>query len=138
MEDIMKGTGLVLSGGGAKGGYQAGVMVKLHELGRLDDLVGISGDSIGAVNAAIYMQGPEKLPEIWKEMKNSKILKVDVNALSQSDHLLKRDEIDKLLDQFVDEELFDIIQTLMSQYNIFQVHLIYLFLYPLVRTSTVL
>jgi len=106
MEDIMKGTGLVLSGGGAKGGYQAGAMVKLHELGLLDDLVGISGDSIGAVNAAIYMQGPEKLPEIWKEMKNSKILKVDVNALSQSDHLLKRDEIDKLLDQFVDEELF--------------------------------
>jgi len=103
----MEGTGLVLSGGGAKGGYQAGVMEKLHELGLLEGLSGISGDSIGAVNAAIYMQGVEKLSAIWKEMKKKLMMQIDTDALSRADHLMSRTEIDKLLEQFVDETLFD-------------------------------
>nr|MCR4847097.1 patatin-like phospholipase family protein [Eubacterium sp.] len=47
----MEGTGLVLSGGGGKGIYQVGMLKALAEAGKLDDVVAVSGTSIGCVNA---------------------------------------------------------------------------------------
>ena len=44
-------TGLVLSGGGAKGAYQVGVLKALHELGANVDMV--AGASMGALNGAV-------------------------------------------------------------------------------------
>ena len=47
--------GLVLSGGGAKGAYQVGMFRALEELGLSGNIRAISGCSIGAIDAAIYM-----------------------------------------------------------------------------------
>ena len=46
--------GLVLSGGGAKGAFQAGVWKAMHELGLADRVRAISGTSVGAINAAAF------------------------------------------------------------------------------------
>jgi NTE family protein len=68
MSDAMK-VGLVLSGGGAKGAYQVGVMKALRELGTQIDA--ISGASIGALNGGILASSPsldvgiERLEELW-------------------------------------------------------------------------
>lgn len=50
-------TGLVLSGGGAVGAYQAGVVKALAECGAQISMV--SGVSIGALNGAIIAASPD-------------------------------------------------------------------------------
>lgn len=71
MPENMK-VGLVLSGGGAKGAYQVGVLKALLELGTRIDM--IAGASIGALNGAILASAPsletgvERLDEVWKEL----------------------------------------------------------------------
>ena len=59
MQDIPV-TGLVLSGGGAKGAYQVGVLKALLELGADIDMV--AGASMGALNGAVLACAPS-LPE---------------------------------------------------------------------------
>ena len=46
--------GLVLSGGGAKGAFQAGVWKVMNEFGLADKVRVISGTSAGAINAAAF------------------------------------------------------------------------------------
>lgn len=60
--------GLVLSGGGAKGAYEVGVIKALEELGFKPNIV--AGTSIGSVNAALYIQGGYRLlNRFWKSLK---------------------------------------------------------------------
>jgi predicted acylesterase/phospholipase RssA len=55
---------LVLTGGGARGAYQAGVIQGLYDRGERFDL--ICGTSIGAVNGALVAQGNlDVLEELW-------------------------------------------------------------------------
>lgn len=62
----MKKLGLCLSGGGARGAYQAGAIKALHEAGILDQIEVYSGTSIGAANAAVLASNsPKELEEIW-------------------------------------------------------------------------
>ncbi|MGL5693476.1 MAG: patatin-like phospholipase family protein, partial [Peptostreptococcaceae bacterium] len=57
--------GLCLSGGGAKGAYQAGVVKALYENG-IDNIVAISGTSIGAINGYyIYTGNVDNLENVW-------------------------------------------------------------------------
>jgi NTE family protein len=49
--------GLVLAGGGAKGAYQVGVFRALRELGLDRQVSAVAGTSIGALNAALFLQG---------------------------------------------------------------------------------
>ena len=49
-----KRIGIVLSGGGAKGTYQAGMFEALEKLGLKENIKVLSGCSAGAMNAAIY------------------------------------------------------------------------------------
>ena len=57
-------TAFVLSGGGAKGAFQVGAMLRMHELGIRPDV--IYGTSVGALNAACYAyQGIEGLHREW-------------------------------------------------------------------------
>lgn len=53
----MEGTGLVLAGGGGKGVYQVGMIKSLAAAGLLDDVVAVSGTSIGGVNAVLFAEG---------------------------------------------------------------------------------
>lgn len=60
--------GLVLSGGGAKGAYQAGVFQAMAELGLLDRVEAVSGCSIGALNALLFAAGdPALWRRVWEE-----------------------------------------------------------------------
>jgi len=64
--------GLVLSGGGAKGAYQVGVLKALLQSGARVDA--ISGASIGALNGAVLASAPslptgvERLQELWETL----------------------------------------------------------------------
>ena len=70
--------GVVLSGGGAKGAYEAGFLKALSEFNIQPDA--ISGTSIGALNGAIYSSNKNTkdvalaLEKIWKDLANTKAL----------------------------------------------------------------
>lgn len=74
MSDAMRTppTGLVLSGGGAKGAYQVGVMKALLELGASVDMV--AGASMGALNGAVLAcapslpEGVQRLETLWNTL----------------------------------------------------------------------
>lgn len=68
--------GLVLEGGGAKGAYHIGVYKALMEMGiHLDGAV---GTSIGAVNAAMIVQGQGEVAwDIWSNLNSSSVFDVD-------------------------------------------------------------
>ncbi len=74
-------TGLVLSGGGAVGAYQAGVVKALAECGTQISMV--SGASIGAFNGAIIAASPDLSeaavrPEaLWDHLGNNQVLSVN-------------------------------------------------------------
>ena len=63
------GVGLVLSGGGAKGAYQAGAWKAMAELGLAERVRAISGTSIGAINAAAFatLRDPAAVEKFWME-----------------------------------------------------------------------
>ena len=66
--------GLVLSGGGARGAYQAGVLKALVELDV--QIQAIAGASIGALNGAIIAAAPSlreavaRLEKLWMTLAN--------------------------------------------------------------------
>ncbi len=61
--------GLVLAGGGAKGAYQIGVWSALDQLGLSGEIGGISGTSIGAVNALLFARGDFNYAKnLWLEL----------------------------------------------------------------------
>lgn len=76
--------GLVLSGGGAKGAYQVGVLKALNELNIQVDV--ISGASIGSLNGAVIAsaesqkQAAENLEKLWMEL--SSISPITVGSTS--------------------------------------------------------
>ena len=61
--------GLVLSGGGAKGAYQAGVWKALVESGLSSRITAISGTSVGALNAAAFatLHNPDTIRSFWHD-----------------------------------------------------------------------
>ncbi|EFJ2339137.1 patatin-like phospholipase family protein, partial [Escherichia coli] len=74
-------TGLVLSGGGAVGAYQAGVVKALAECGTQISM--LSGASIGALNGAIIAASPDlseaaaRLEGLWKHLGENQVLSVN-------------------------------------------------------------
>lgn len=64
MTGQVKRMGLVLSGGGAKGAYQAGVFQAMEEAGLCPRVEAISGCSIGAMNALLFATGD---PALWRQ-----------------------------------------------------------------------
>jgi len=73
--------GIVLSGGGAKGAYEAGFLKALAELNIQPDV--IAGTSIGALNGALYsaqretFKSAKTIEKLWSELANDNVLKVD-------------------------------------------------------------
>jgi len=67
--------GLALEGGGAKGSYEIGAYIALTELGYKFKMV--TGTSIGSLNAALIVQGDEKLAkDVWLNS-DSEIIGID-------------------------------------------------------------
>jgi NTE family protein len=75
---------LVLSGGGARGAFQVGVMKYLEETGWKPDLV--CGTSVGAVNAAAYGSGMsvEKMIGLWKTYHRKTMYRITLPILIKS------------------------------------------------------
>ncbi|SET45688.1 NTE family protein [Natronincola peptidivorans] len=77
--------GLVLSGGGARGAYEAGVSLYMAEIGLEPDMY--SGASVGALNATFLASassiqtGAHKLRMIWENISNEKELKINAKML---------------------------------------------------------
>lgn len=70
--------GLVLSGGGGKGAYEVGVWKALREFGIDRNIQAVAGTSVGALNAAIFLQGDLELAERnWLSISQDKILSID-------------------------------------------------------------
>ncbi|MDQ8936251.1 patatin-like phospholipase family protein [Acinetobacter rudis] len=73
-------TGLVLSGGGAKGAYHVGVVKALAEYGIEADA--IAGASIGALNGSLLatsqsmQQGYQRLNKVWQQLSQQSPLKL--------------------------------------------------------------
>ena len=71
--------GLVLSGGGAKGAYQTGLVKALADLDI--QVTAVAGASIGALNGAVVAAAPNlqeaavRLEEIWEELANTSPIK---------------------------------------------------------------
>ena len=75
MKEKASKTALVLSGGGSKGAYEAGVWQALTELGKNIDMV--YGTSVGAINGAMVAQGDlEKTVQLWREIQTHMIFDV--------------------------------------------------------------
>lgn len=69
-----KGIGLILTGGGAKGSYQAGGIKRLGELAEKISIRGIAGTSAGALNGAMVAGGDSLLPEkMWTNLDHNRI-----------------------------------------------------------------
>ena len=76
---------LVLSGGGARGAYEIGVVKAILEKGVQFDLA--FGTSIGGINAAFIAQGSfERLEDLWSSMKATDIFRMP--TFSQLRHLV--------------------------------------------------
>lgn len=97
--------GLVLSGGGAKGAYQVGVVKALRETSTQVDMV--AGASIGALNGAVlaaapsFAAGVDRLDELWAALQVSSPLAPNFPAylgllVSGGLHLQAMGTIDKL------------------------------------------
>jgi NTE family protein len=74
-------TAFVLSGGGAKGAFQIGVMKALADKGVTPDV--IYGTSVGALNACGYAYaGLQELEEVWRSLRSKKdILRINWKGL---------------------------------------------------------
>lgn len=71
----MKGIGLVFAGGGGKGAYQIGVWKCLREYGLDQYIRGVSGTSVGALNAALFASGSyENAERLWMNIEPQQIL----------------------------------------------------------------
>lgn len=66
--------GLVLSGGGTKGAYQAGVYKAMEELGLIPHIKAIAGTSIGSFNALLFSCGTVDPFALWKTITFSTLL----------------------------------------------------------------
>lgn len=117
----MKGYGLVLSGGGAKGSYEIGVWKAIKDMDI--PIVAITGTSIGALNGAMLVQGDDDLcelawtnfsveeiidvnNEVWEE---EKIYEKNFNIFTIIKNLITNEGLEltpliKSLEQYIDEE----------------------------------
>ena len=77
--------GLVLTGGGAKGAYQAGALRYLAEIGLEPHI--IAGTSIGALNGAVlsshgsFPVGVRRVNELWEQLGTAPILRPNTGAV---------------------------------------------------------
>jgi NTE family protein len=94
----MKTIGINLNGGGARGSYQAGVLLALGQILKTRNLLGEknpikiwSGASAGAINATFcaanaddLFKATEKLALLWREIQPNQVYRTDALSLSKN------------------------------------------------------
>lgn len=79
---MSKKVGLVLAGGGGKGAYHIGVWKALKEFDIENNICAVSGTSIGALNAALFIQGDYELAEhVWLSMSQDKVISINPDKI---------------------------------------------------------
>ena len=82
-------TALVLSGGGAKGAYEAGCIRALQEMGYEFDLV--CGTSIGALNGLLVAQKDfDSMYRMWEELSIEQVMKEPLNLDFSLDSIISQ------------------------------------------------
>lgn len=95
-------TGLVLTAGGSRGAYQAGVLKRIGEIpalrGRLSPFPIITGASAGAINGAAiasygsdFGAGTARLSQLWSQLTVTDVMRTDVRALANNARKLALD-----------------------------------------------
>lgn len=93
--------GLVLAGGGGKGGYEIGVWKYLKEINLDKKISVISGTSVGGLNAALMGASDYKTAEyIWTNEIYDKILDAE-SKRNKNAALFSRDGLIKIIDKYV-------------------------------------
>jgi len=84
-------TALVLSGGGARGAYQAGVLAGLVDAGFVDRFDVLVGSSAGAINAAVLasraddlVAGAARLEAVWRGICATDVYRTDFGSLGRT------------------------------------------------------
>lgn len=88
-------TGLVLTAGGARGAYQAGVLRRIAEIPALREACSpfpiIAGASAGAINGAAlaahqarFRQGSDLLCQLWSQLSFNDVFRIDGRALART------------------------------------------------------
>lgn len=103
-------TALVLSGGGSRGAYEAGVWQALTELGKDIDMV--YGTSVGAINGAMVAQGDlEQTVNLWREIETHMVFDVPegFQSLDYAKEIISNKGagttgLKKLMEQYISEE----------------------------------
>lgn len=86
-------TGLVLTAGGARGAYHAGVLKRIGEIPALRNQPSpfpiITGASAGAINGAAiasyassFAEGTARLAQLWSQLKFADVIRTDLRALA--------------------------------------------------------
>ena len=106
MKDFSKERwGLVLAGGGGKGAYQVGVIKALAENGIDDYITGVSGSSVGALNAVLFAYGDVGMAEeVWKGITPKQFLEISPDMIDFVEGLVPRDGLVTIMDNYLDLE----------------------------------
>ena len=104
--------GLVLAGGGARGGYEIGALKALEELGFTYDV--ITGTSIGALNSLMLLSNKKEiLFDMWDKLDFNSIMEHDFKWKNKSLEIMikaplqngfKLTPAEKLIDEYLDED----------------------------------
>ena len=101
-KELILKLGLVLAGGGGKGGYEIGVWKYLQEIGLYDKITVISGTSVGGLNAALMATVSYDVAEkIWTEEIDDKILDTS-SSKYKNFALFSRNGLRTIMDKYID------------------------------------
>ena len=95
----------MLGGGGAKGGYQLGVIRALQEANLIDKIDCIAGTSIGAINALLVMalNDADKITEIWHLAQTSNPIKQKNFRINQDkEGLFSLEILREIFEKYID------------------------------------
>lgn len=97
--------GLMLGGGGAKGGYQVGVIRALQDAKLVDNIDVIAGTSIGAINGLLLasLESTDKLSEVWRYAQSKNIYKQGFTRLkTDREGLYSLDVLRDVFNHYID------------------------------------
>ncbi len=95
--------GLVLAGGGAKGAYQIGVWKAMIEYGIMEQIGGISGDSIGAINEALIAGTDyDTARQIWDSLTFLTVFDTEPELIDMVEGTFSRNEMLDLMREHLD------------------------------------
>ena len=111
----MDGIGLVLAGGGGKGIYQVGILKAFAEAGLLNDVVAISGSSIGSVNGALFAEGKaesnivdsvKQMEEVWNKIDYNVFFNMNGPQPGIGDSHFSRKATTQLIEEYISYDRF--------------------------------